>query len=1159
MKKKILSLLLALVMVFGVFIPVSTIDTSAAGAIYSVLDDVKTYQVDTYDELKTALTANETQRVIVLNGDIIVENSTQNISITPNLNSKKIVLDLNGYDISLESSAYTFRSIFTIDQAGWFHIINSKFDGTNNYSELSIDANVSEAVLQISNEQAEVSVMSGINLKSSNNGLIISACHRLYMYGVDITADYNGIYFTEKEKDIFAQSWFSFNDVVVTAGNNCVDLRGIAELDEYSIDIDFNHVILKTTSANAAIISKQTQLVPKDFKHAKSADPVYTYNNGHSTEPILYGTLENLRTDRNIAYYNNPFMGNGTPCTHSNKSDFLVTTRGHIVRCNDCFAYTEYTSHTGAKAAVAPTTTAMGNTAGNDCACGYKTYYLLPMETPIDPFTKVQEVATWSSLSVLLNTTKPTTIKLKNDIIVNDDNNDYTIKPRVRGNLVIDLNGYNIIVNSDKTQYLFDLSTATYGELGTNLSIVSSTDGGGGDVVLNTNQKNAAVVKLANKANSFTAIRTGIILGTETDVTTDSYAQTFAIDCSGAHQLNIYTADVYNYKQNGSAIRFNFSSVSTFRNTTVRIYRSKLSFKSFGLDFNNGSAVISASSFKDFTISNNTYFTPMNSTAKVLVIDGSANTIKLSDIVDTDFHFVDGTYSVSPDKTVAYDNFTAGKEYWTKWRWNSSNQCAHTDFVTVLYAEFGSYQYCTRCKKASAQAHHIIVDETRTTYADCHNDGEIFYICDDTGCGYEYSVKDISRGHIPGSDDEGKDIIFRATPATCTKDGISDDYFECFNCREFVLLKNNEIVNEADLVVPATGHDYKFIEKHAATCSSTGAKSDHWICKNCRNYFVTDAKTPITLHEYSKNIYLPKLSHDIKEVKAVAATCTKDGNIAYWVCGRAECGKFFSEAEATNEITDVTVKATGHSVTKITAVKATCTVNGTIEHYKCSKCSVLFSDAAATKVITDITAKAPGHTAGNWQVKVAAEVGKKGTEVKKCTSCNAELETRDIPALTPSHTHTLVLVKKVPATCTANGIIEHYKCSGCAKLFSDAAATKEIADATVKSSGHSYEWVVTKEAKVGVEGEKVNKCKTCGDVKETQKIPALSPDYMLGDVDSNSKVDATDARLALRAAVGLDKLNDTQKKAADVDKNATVDSTDARLILRAAVGLEKLK
>ena len=65
---------------------------------------------------------------------------------------------------------------------------------------------------------------------------------------------------------------------------------------------------------------------------------------------------------------------------------------------------------------------------------------------------------------------------------------------------------------------------------------------------------------------------------------------------------------------------------------------------------------------------------------------------------------------------------------------------------------------------------------------------------------------------------------------------------------------------------------------------------------------------------------------------------------------------------------------------------------------------------------------------------------------------------------------------------------------------------------------------------------------------------ALTP----GDIDGNGKTEATDARLALRAAVGLDVLSADKRIAADVDGNETVDATDARLILRAAVGLEKL-
>ena len=68
----------------------------------------------------------------------------------------------------------------------------------------------------------------------------------------------------------------------------------------------------------------------------------------------------------------------------------------------------------------------------------------------------------------------------------------------------------------------------------------------------------------------------------------------------------------------------------------------------------------------------------------------------------------------------------------------------------------------------------------------------------------------------------------------------------------------------------------------------------------------------------------------------------------------------------------------------------------------------------------------------------------------------------------------------------------------------------------------------------------------------------LSMAATLGDVDSNGKVDATDARTALRAAVGLDKLNAAELALADVDFDGDVDATDARLILRAAVGLEQL-
>ncbi len=65
-------------------------------------------------------------------------------------------------------------------------------------------------------------------------------------------------------------------------------------------------------------------------------------------------------------------------------------------------------------------------------------------------------------------------------------------------------------------------------------------------------------------------------------------------------------------------------------------------------------------------------------------------------------------------------------------------------------------------------------------------------------------------------------------------------------------------------------------------------------------------------------------------------------------------------------------------------------------------------------------------------------------------------------------------------------------------------------------------------------------------------------EYSLGDVNGDGDVDATDARLALRAAAKLDTLSGTQLLAADVNGDGIVDATDARTILRVAAKLEEL-
>ena len=65
-------------------------------------------------------------------------------------------------------------------------------------------------------------------------------------------------------------------------------------------------------------------------------------------------------------------------------------------------------------------------------------------------------------------------------------------------------------------------------------------------------------------------------------------------------------------------------------------------------------------------------------------------------------------------------------------------------------------------------------------------------------------------------------------------------------------------------------------------------------------------------------------------------------------------------------------------------------------------------------------------------------------------------------------------------------------------------------------------------------------------------------DYTYGDLNVDGRVDAADARLALRYAVGLEgTLSRIINMVGDVTGNGIIDAADARLILRYAVGLDK--
>ena len=91
--------------------------------------------------------------------------------------------------------------------------------------------------------------------------------------------------------------------------------------------------------------------------------------------------------------------------------------------------------------------------------------------------------------------------------------------------------------------------------------------------------------------------------------------------------------------------------------------------------------------------------------------------------------------------------------------------------------------------------------------------------------------------------------------------------------------------------------------------------------------------------------------------------------------------------------------------------------------------------------------------------------------------------------------YTLQEVKAKAATCTEAGNTAYYVCSVCGKLYADQEGTNEVsAEAVVISAkGHSFTWIIDKEATEQAEGSRHEECSICHEKKAAVAIPKLPP------------------------------------------------------------------
>lgn len=112
------------------------------------------------------------------------------------------------------------------------------------------------------------------------------------------------------------------------------------------------------------------------------------------------------------------------------------------------------------------------------------------------------------------------------------------------------------------------------------------------------------------------------------------------------------------------------------------------------------------------------------------------------------------------------------------------------------------------------------------------------------------------------------------------------------------------------------------------------------------------------------------------------------------------------EAEVCTVCGYVITPALGHThkLTLVEGVEATCTEDGQKAYYVCEGCGKWFEDATASVEITDsdsIIIKA-AHTPSDWIVDKEATESETGSRHTECTVCGEILETEEIPVLEPT-------------------------------------------------------------------------------------------------------------------------------------------------------------
>lgn len=227
-------------------------------------------------------------------------------------------------------------------------------------------------------------------------------------------------------------------------------------------------------------------------------------------------------------------------------------------------------------------------------------------------------------------------------------------------------------------------------------------------------------------------------------------------------------------------------------------------------------------------------------------------------------------------------------------------------------------------------------------------------------------------------------------------------------------------------------HTYEWKVDKPATEDETGLKHEECVCGSKR----------------SQNTEIPKLDHvhtGIKKHNAVAATCTKTGTVQHWTCSSSKCaGKYYKDSAC--QILLDTIEE------PINPEKHT------------GRGSYQSDDEQHWKVCSDCQGIMGNKSEHNWSLKYDKYPSETATGLshEECYTCKAE---RKHNTVVDKLEHEPKKVEGKEATCTEEGVLEHFYCKNCKTYYesNNGKRGNRIAADSIKieALGHTFaeEWV----------------------------------------------------------------------------------------------------